>query len=262
MSLMDQWFLIGVCLFGVTTLIHLVGLWRPHGKVPEVSLRVLEISLIFWTLLLFCWSLRFAGIGLNRLVLGLSGWSVALLYRISLSRYALHSAGSVVCAVSTLLATFSFLFAKPLALNPELNRWLLMVHIGLAMIGVTAFIVSGIFSGLYLIQAKRLKAKRPMRSLKTGRLPSLFTLDELCVKSSLFGFPFYTLALLLGSVQAFQSQGSLHLSYVVAFISWFIFGGVIQARLTAGWRGQRAAWLTVIATACALSVLIFYSARN
>ena len=77
------------------------------------------------------------------------------------------------------------------------------------------------------------------------------------------GFPLYTLALLIGTIQALKSQGgALQLSYVVAVISWALYGGVLQARLTAGWRGRRAAWLTLIAFGGILFVLLRYSVRG
>ena len=260
MMLMDQWFLIGVALFGLTTLIHLAALWRPEGVLSKISLRSLEGAIAFWGLLLVCWCLRFSSEGINRLLLGLSALGVAGLFRLSLTRYALHRAGSVVSALATLLATSSFMFSRPLSLHPDTSRWLLIIHIGLAMIGLIAFALTAVMSGLYLIQERRLKSKK-ISPTRGGRLPSLFVLDELCLKGLLIGFPFYTVALLLGSAQAFRSQGELHFSYIVAFMSWLIFGGVLQARLTAGWRGRRAALLTLIAFSGVLIVVLQYNLR-
>ncbi|MEZ4466439.1 MAG: cytochrome c biogenesis protein CcsA [bacterium] len=74
------------------------------------------------------------------------------------------------------------------------------------------------------------------------------------------GFPFYTLALLLGSAQAVKSgETGVHLTYVLAVISWVIYGVVLQARITAGWRGRRAAILTSAGLITALVVVMQYS---
>jgi ABC-type uncharacterized transport system permease subunit len=51
------------------------------------------------------------------------------------------------------------------------------------------------------------------------------------------------------------------MSYVIAMISWLIFGSVLQARLTAGWRGQKAARLTLIAALGVFMVVASYTLR-
>ena len=82
------------------------------------------------------------------------------------------------------------------------------------------------------------------------------------LQSLLIGFPFYTLALLVGSAQAFKAKTGIHMSYIIAFTSWIIFGIVLQARLTAGWRGQKAAWLTLMAALGVFIVVTNYAIRT
>jgi ABC-type uncharacterized transport system permease subunit len=261
MHAMDSWFLAGISFFALSTCLYLASLNRHQGKLTAWAKRSLDLALVFWFALLICWSVRFASIAPSRLLLGGAAGSLTLLYRLSLRRYQWHNIGSVVTATSTVLATFSFILSRPLQLNVDANQWLLIIHISLAMIGLIAFSISAIISGLYLITSQRLKHKKHAMMAQSSSLPSLNVLDQICLKSLLIGFPFYTLALLLGSVQAFQSHTKIHMSYVIAIISWFIFGIVLQARLTAGWRGQKAAWLTLIAALGVFMVVASYTLR-
>jgi ABC-type uncharacterized transport system permease subunit len=258
---MNQWFLIGGSVFAGSTLLHLSALWTDSDRLKKAALRSLEGALVFWFLLLVCWGMRFGDQGVSRFFLGLAGWSVALLYRGALFKYNLQTMGSFITALSTLFTLFAYLHTQPIQFNAEISHWVLLIHIGLATIGLIAFSFTASFSVIYLIQERKLKSKNLAQMRTKNRLPSLYILDQLCLKGLLVGFPFYTVALLLGSAQAMKSQGSLHLSYIVASGSWLIYGGVLQARLTAGWRGRKAAWLTLIALVGVVSVVAQYSLR-
>ncbi|HWT79999.1 MAG TPA: cytochrome c biogenesis protein CcsA, partial [Candidatus Methylomirabilis sp.] len=94
------------------------------------------------------------------------------------------------------------------------------------------------------------------------RLPSLELLDDVSVKSLLFGFPLLTLALITGSIWAEFTRGSFLPMYgreVWSILSWLIYGGLLYARLSAGWRGRRAAILAIIGFCLVLFTLISVS---
>jgi ABC-type uncharacterized transport system permease subunit len=261
MHTLDYWFLAGVLLFVSSALAHLGALWRPEGLAQRLAWRAQSLALIYWPLLLICWGLRFGEGGLNRLLLGSSAWTISGLYWLSLRRYPLETLGSVVSVISAVLGALAFLFTRPIQLSDDLNAWALYIHISLAILGITALSVSATMSVVYLWVERRFKAKQ-LRAQSGAKLPSLITLDQLSLKGLMVGFPLYTLALLVGTTQALKSrEGSLHLSYIVATLAWAIYGGVLQARLTAGWRGRRAAWLTLLAFMGVLLVLLQYSVR-
>ena len=91
------------------------------------------------------------------------------------------------------------------------------------------------------------------------KLPPLETLDQLSLRAVTIGFPFYTIALLLGTIQALKGGGAVKLAYLLAAVSWVIYAVVLQARLTAGWRGKRAAFMTVAGLVAVLTVVGLYS---
>ncbi len=182
-----------------------------------------------------------------------------MLYLVLLRRYPINALGSFVSALATALAVLALFVAKPSATlaGGVWATWLLRVHIGLAFIGVTAFGFATAVSIVYLMQSQALKQKK--KSGLRRRLPPLQVLDALALRSIIVGFPFYTVALLLGSAQAIHAQGGVRLTYVLSFFSWFIYGAVLQARLTAGWRGRRAAIMTSVGLVTTLMVVALYS---
>lgn len=259
---LDAWFLGGAILFAFTSAAYLFQYRRAEpSKTPQ---RLLEITVIYWGLLLTCWLIQAGISGASRLWFGSSALILGALYRASQSRYRLESLGGTLAALCSLLAIFAYQLSPhaPPALKVDHEgpmSWALIAHIACAIGGLTAFAISAAMSGLYLMAERKLKSK--LWVLSTPKIPSLSTLDSLNLNGLIIGFPLYTAALLLGSAYAFQGEGELRLSYVVALGSWLIYGGVLQARLTAGWRGKRAALLTLIAFLGLLLVAARYSFR-
>lgn len=266
---LDPWFLGGAVLFALTSVTYFIGHWSDQEGRLKLPQRCLEATLLYWSLLLTCWMIQVGLFGASRLWFGMSALMLGALYRASLSRYTFKSLGGSLTALSSLLAVFSYQLTP--AEVPRLTTVAqagdvstldpaLIAHIGCAIAGMTAFAVSAAMSGLYLMVEKKLKSK--MWVMRSPKIPSLSTLDNLNLKGLLIGFPLYTAALLLGSAEAFHGEGELRLSYIVALGSWLIYGGVLQARLTAGWRGRRAALLTLIAFLGLLLVAARYSFRS
>ena len=154
-------------------------------------------------------------------------------------------------ALVTFLALASSLFGRDLGPRAP---WLVITHVSLSLAGVIAFTFAALAAALYLRQATRLK-KKELKKLR--QLPSLASLDQLSLRGMSIGFPLYSGGILLGSAQALSS-GQLKLSDLIAAGSWLLYGALLQARLTAGWRGRRAAWLTIIAQSGLLIVIIAY----
>lgn len=260
---MNTLFAIGASAFAATTVVYLASLWTARPGIADVATWMLRGTLLFWAGLLGWWAVDAGAAGGTRLWLGLSAFSLGALYLFLARRYPIAALGSFVVALATVLAAFAlFMDASQDALiGGELATWILRIHIGLAFIGITAFAFATAVSIVYLIQARALKQKA--RSGLRRRLPPLDVLDRLSLRSIIAGFPFYTIALLLGSAQAVrQGSGTIKLAYILAVASWLIYGGVLQARLTAGWRGRRAAILTIIGLVAALTVVGLYTTGN
>jgi cytochrome c-type biogenesis protein CcsB len=80
-------------------------------------------------------------------------------------------------------------------------------------------------------------------------LPKPQVLDEIGYRAIVVGFPFLTLAIILGAVWAETAWGtywSWDPKETASFVTWLIYGAYLHARVMRGWRGNRAAWLLVL----------------
>ena len=252
---MSSWFLIATGVYGLVALLWFIEAGRGRGQslVPQ---RGLEFALLFHGALLCCWLLRADDWGGRRLFLGLAGLSLGIALRALIGRERTQERATLIAqglALVTGLALAASIFGQEIALH-EQAPWLLIVHVFFALAGVIAFTTAGVTAALYLRQATLLKRKQ-LDKLST--LPSLGRLDQLGFRAMLIGFPLYSAGLILGSAQALSS-GLIKASDLIAISSWVIYGGLLQARLTAGWRGRRAAWLTLLAQGGLLVVLLAY----
>jgi cytochrome c-type biogenesis protein CcsB len=124
------------------------------------------------------------------------------------------------------------------------SRWN-YIHIPVVILGYVAFFVAFAAAVLYLIQERELKAKRVFHN----QLPSLEVCDDLAYRSLAVGFPLMTLGILSGALWA-QAQdkwgGWGDPKILITFLTWLIYLILIHYRLIAGWRGKKAAYLSIV----------------
>jgi ABC-type uncharacterized transport system permease subunit len=130
---------------------------------------------------------------------------------------------------------------------PEMGR-LGQAHILLATLGVAVFAFAAVLAIVYLFQDRGLKRKQLDRVMERGT--PLETLDRLAHRCVSIGFPVFTLAIVTGAIWVarlgiLHGRGSLRPEYLIAVGTWIAFAVLIIARVGAGWRGRRAAWLTL-----------------
>jgi ABC-type transport system involved in cytochrome c biogenesis permease subunit len=115
-----------------------------------------------------------------------------------------------------------------------------------AFLAYAAFFLTFISGILYLIQEKELKSKR-FRFLYF-RLPSLQVCDELLRISLFAGFILMSLTIMTGAFWAQQAWGrfwSWDPKETTSLLTWTIYLVLIHYRLSAGWRGRRAAYISI-----------------
>lgn len=102
-------------------------------------------------------------------------------------------------------------------------------------------------------EAARGGALRVSRLLEL--LPASRTLDMLAYRTAAFGFPIWTFAIIAGAIWA-QSAWGRYWGWdpkeTWSFIVWVVFAAYLHARATAGWRGRRAAWISLVGFAAML----------
>lgn len=173
---------------------------------------------------------------------------------------AMESAASFIAPLMMLLQGVSVLAEPDAAVEGSLKGALLTAHIAAALTGTAAFVLAAMTSLLYLIQDRNLRQKK--FGTLYQRLPSVDALDRSHVRLVSVGFLIYTLAIALGGFFAWgRGGGGLQVQYLFAMASWLIYAGIIHARVTIGWRGRRAAGLTLFGLVGLGAVLSTYLAR-
>ncbi len=109
------------------------------------------------------------------------------------------------------------------------------LHVLLAMVGYAGLTVAFAAGLMYLLQFRQLKGKRFGAVFRF--FPPLDTLDRIGRRALLAGFPFLTVALLLGwawSERFGPAMGPGNPKVVWGVITWFVFLAALAARLRGG----------------------------
>jgi ABC-type uncharacterized transport system permease subunit len=191
------------------------------------------------------------------------GLLIAAGYLAADRRYRLLAAGAFAAPAALIL----LVLARVVPAEPGMPRLgpLGRTHILLATLGVAVFALAGVVAVLYLVQERRLKRKRFDRA--GGAEAPLATLDRLALRCVSIGFPIFTVALVTGAVWIARLGGvsapeARRPEYLLAVAAWLAFGVLLVARVSAGWRGRRAAWLTLAGLGGTLLVLFVYVLRS
>jgi ABC-type uncharacterized transport system permease subunit len=131
------------------------------------------------------------------------------------------------------------------------DAWLI-VHIVFILFGFAALLFTAAGSLLYLFQERELKSKKPRKFYY--RLPPLGTLDDLISKSMAIGFVLITLGVVAASTWAFIELKANWISkpeVAISFFTWGVYLAMVFLRTAVGWRGRKAAIMTVAVLAFA-----------
>jgi cytochrome c-type biogenesis protein CcsB len=174
------------------------------------------------------------------------------------------------------------LYAAPGPLQPALQSYWIKIHVVAAITATGAFMVSGVVTVLYLLKERWERGEPPIRTALVRRLrsplrpqrvslgpgtaaaaelsaarsglmqslPSSVTLDRLAYRVITFAFPVWTFAIIAGAIwaeQAWSRYWGWDPKETWSFITWLGYAAYLHARATAGWRGRRAATLSLIA---------------
>ena len=152
-------------------------------------------------------------------------------------------------AVLLVLGTAITLLYRPSApLVPALKSTWLVVHVSAAIISGGVFLLANTIAATYLILDRM--ESRGGRNVWAKRLPTLEALDQLTYRLVAFVFPLWTFAVIAGAIWAESAWGRYwgwDPKETWAFITWVAYAAYLHARVTAGWKGKKAAWLCLFA---------------
>jgi ABC-type uncharacterized transport system permease subunit len=188
---------------------------------------------------------------------------LAAVYLLGSLRYELPSAGAFAAPASLVLLLLARVVPAE-AGTPPMGT-LGYAHILLATVGVAVFFIAAVLAVVYLFQDRQLRQRRFERV--TGRGTPLDTLDRLAGRCVSIGFPIFTVAIVTGAMWiarlgVLHGMATLRPEYLLAFVTWVAFAVLLVARLGGGWRGRRAAWLTLGGFGGTVLVLVVYFLRH
>jgi cytochrome c-type biogenesis protein CcsB len=181
---------------------------------------------------------------------GFFSWSMIGAYLIFHLKFKLRVFGSFIVPLATffMITSFSIPGQQLFTIKPAFQNFWLIIHISTIFIGNGFFAITFISGIVYLMQEYQIKRKNigPIYN----RLPSLETLDSINHRSLIYGFPFLTAGIITGAVFAQHLLGSYWRwdpKEVWTLITWLLYAALLHERLAVGWRGRRAAVLSIVA---------------
>ncbi len=149
-----------------------------------------------------------------------------------------------------------WLYQAPGELVPALKSYWIAIHVTAAIIASGGFTVGFVSTLLYLGAARFEEKGRPAFF---ARLPKAEVFDSLSYKSVMFVFPVWTFAIIAGAIWADEAWGRYwgwDPKETWSFIVFAIYAGYLHARATAGWKGRKAAVVSVVGYAALLFNLV------
>ncbi len=142
------------------------------------------------------------------------------------------------------------LYVDVAPLVPALHSVWFIIHIVAAVIAAGAFNLGGLASLLYLLRVRA--TRRGQQSGYITRLPAASKIDTFAYRMHAFALPVWTFTILAGAVWAQYAWGRFwgwDPKETWSLITWVVYAGYLHARLTAGWKGAKAAWVAVVGLA-------------
>jgi cytochrome c-type biogenesis protein CcsB len=150
---------------------------------------------------------------------------------------------------------------------PALDSYWIKIHVFAAILASGAFLLSGVVALLYLLRVRHDESLAaggtPRFPVSLGAsLPAARALDRVSYAVVAFAFPVWTFAIIAGAIWAEAAWGRYwgwDPKETWSFITWVLYAGYLHARATAGWKGTKAAWISV---AAAIALVIDYYVVN
>ncbi|MGI8451176.1 MAG: c-type cytochrome biogenesis protein CcsB [Streptosporangiaceae bacterium] len=148
-------------------------------------------------------------------------------------------------------------------LVPALNSYWLAIHVTAMTLASGTFMVGAVLAIVYLFAERHTRRVAAGLSTSYGEvfrlLPSAERLDQIAYRTVVFAFPIWTFGIMAGAIWADEAWGRYwgwDPTETWAFITWVVYACFLHARVTAGWRGRRAAFIQLLGFACLLFNLL------
>ena len=183
-------------------------------------------------------------------------WAIAIFYLLMEKKFKIKTVGAFVTPFPFIIMAYASLNPNEIQpLVPALKSNWLIAHVVTCFVGYAAFAVSFGVSFLYLFKVKAEKKPGKKGGSLLDYLPSSELLDEVGYKTIAIGFPLLTIGIITGAFWANVAWGtywSWDPKETWSLIVWLIYAAYLHARITRGWRGKKAALLSILGFAATL----------
>ena len=173
-------------------------------------------------------------------------WTMALVYLIAVQKLASRILGVFVMPLVLIaLASTSLMSDTVRPLVPALQSNWLTIHVVTCFLGYASFAVAFSANILYLIKVRK---REQGQGWLQRHLPEAGVMDEFSYRIIGLGFPMMSLGIITGAAWANSAWGtywSWDPKETWSLIVWLIYAAYLHARITRGWKGRRAAWLSI-----------------
>jgi cytochrome c-type biogenesis protein CcsB len=166
--------------------------------------------------------------------------------------------GAFVTGLATLFLVLGLnvFYVAATGLQPALQSYWLVIHVGVAITASGVFTVAFVTSVLQLLRTSREGGSPWLGTWHwLDRVPTPAALEALSFRLNAVGFVLWTFTLIGGAIWAEHAWGRYwgwDPKEVWTFVIWVVYAAYLHARTTRGWSGSRAAWFVVVGYACVL----------
>lgn len=249
--------LVAVVIYVLATIANTAGLIFLKERAERMSHRLAGAGLlVHGAAILLLWKTVGHGPYITRHeVLSSGAWVMLFLFLLFCRWYPSIRPASIFMFPATFLFLALGLFFNPVAkkLPPTLKSVWLVLHVCFYKISLGTILIALAFSLFYIL-------KKRFHAGWLQRLPDMETLDLLAYRFAGFGFTFWAIAMLAGSIWAYQSWGRFWGWDPVeswSLITWVSFGIYLHLRRFFRWSGERASYFYVVCFFLSLTALFF-----
>jgi cytochrome c-type biogenesis protein CcsB len=235
-----------VIVYAIAILINSHGIIFHNEKTEKLSYGIVIAGLFSHGAgIIYRWTIAGHGPYMARYeVVSSDAWIALFLFLIFSKIYPKIRPASIIVFPVVLLTTGLALFFNPKIneLPPALKSIWLVLHVGFIKVSLGTMLIALAFSIFYI-----LKKNTEIKWLQ--RLPELETLDLYSYRFAGYGFTFWTITTLAGSIWAYQSWGRFWAWDPIetwALITWIVFGVYLHLRRFFGLKGEKAAYFYMV----------------
>ncbi len=144
---------------------------------------------------------------------------------------------------------------------PALKSPWLVIHVTVATLSIAMFTIAFSLTILYFVQkwredkAGEWEAEGGRRFKFMDAIPGSEVMDRIAYGVLILAFPLWTFTLIAGAIWAQKAWGHYWTwdpKETWSLVIWVVYAAYLHARLTAGWSGKKAAYISLVGFACIL----------